>query len=171
MSGPALPKSGRRLVVLALLAALPACGSDGDTPANGLTDEQIEALSLDKAKDEAGTGRPDLLGLEPLAPADIADPGLRGGCTLSVGNEPYLVAGSRLAVAKRNGRSVSLTVNGPVNQAGAFFESDGMSISIGQPRSEAAGGAVPPGTARARINDRRMGNSVEAAGTWTCGGG
>jgi hypothetical protein len=153
----------------ALSALLAGCGSDR-TASEGLTDEQIEALSLGKAKEKGGTGRPDLLGLEPLAPNDFADPALRGGCTLSVANEPYLVAGPWAAVAKRNGRVLTLTVNGPVSHAGAFFETDTMSVSIGQPRSERAAGATPPGTARARINDRRFGTSVEAAGTWACGG-
>ena len=154
----------------ALLIALAGCGSRGDNSGNGLTDAQIEALSLGKAKNKGSTGRPEMSGLEPLTPADVSDPALRGGCALVVANESYLVAGPWNAVARRNGRLLTLQVNGPVSQAGAFFETEAMSISIGQPRGVQGSAPPPPGTARARINDRRMGNSLEVEATWRCGG-
>ena len=160
----------RGLAAAAAAAALllAACGSS-DPRGEGLTDEQIEALSLEKAKGDPASGRPDLLGLEPLVPADYADPALRGGCVLAVGNQPVLVTGPWAAVAKRNGRVRTLQVNGPISSAGAFFETEAMSISIGQPRERAAGPGPTPGIARARINDRRTGDSIEVEGSWRCG--
>lgn len=148
---------------------LAGCSPGGDQASGGLTDAQIEALSLDKAKQVPNSLLPDMLGLGELEPEDRNDPALRGGCILSIANQPLLLAGRYQGVVRRNGRVKRLQVNGPIGSTGAFLENEELSISIGQPR-DGAGAAPRPGIARARINDRRNGNSTEVEANWSCGG-
>jgi hypothetical protein len=154
------------LLALACFAA--ACGSSPQ--GEGLTLEQINALGL--AKDEKAPRPPpppNLFGLEPLSAADVAATGVTDGCGLSIGGQPILVANPTGAFVKREGAVARLTVDGPVGSAGGFFQSEALSISVGELPEDPNRAAPPPGSARARINDRRTGSSSELRADWTCG--
>lgn len=161
------------LAVAAATAMLAGC-SRASEEGGGLTPEQIEALGLankaDTPEAQVVAGPPDLLGLQPLSDVDMAQARMVRGCLLVHAGQPMLAAIPYYGLVRRNGELVSLRADGPVGGSGGFFQTETLSISIGQIQAPPGEAALPGGSARARINDRRRGESTEVRAVWRCAG-
>jgi hypothetical protein len=106
-----------------------------------------------------------------LLPADRARVTGEILCTLARDGRPILLAGSKRALARVDGKAVLLDVAGPMSASAAFFRAPGVTISLGR-HEEVDRKADAPGIpwrvgvtvgGRDNVEDQKL----DAA--WTCG--
>lgn len=109
--------------------------------------------------------------LDFLLPADRAHATGAILCTLTQKGRPLLLAGARRALARVDGKPVTLDLSGPMSASAAFFRAPGITISIGrravvEPRADAPGIAWPVGVTVGGL-DNVEDEKIEAR--WVCG--
>jgi hypothetical protein len=141
-----------RLLAPFALLLLAACGGreDGAEP-RANSQEELENR-LDKLADRTSEDiePPDRLG--DLVQADVG-PELRSepACRLSRKGRLVLIVNGAGAVARIDGRRVSLSVSGPVGPTGGFLEAPGVTVSVGRIEAPVPGGADHGREWRARV--------------------
>jgi len=157
------------LPVLALAAALVACGSGGDEQPQANSAEElanrIETLSV-LQPDPPPPPRLAFLKEKDLGPELRTRP----ACRLHRDRKLILVVNASGAVARVDGRRVALAVAGPVGPTGGYFEAPGVTFSVGRiapvvPEAEGYGQGWPARASVGGIKDREP-QRIEA--TWIC---
>ena len=127
-----------RIFATAVTLLACACGTERaqepvDAAAADALANRIEAVAELEEKEPPPPPR-----LAALAPADIPPAFLAGpSCRLQQGDRLLLIATSKGAVVRADGRVMQLRVAAPAGPSGGFFEADGVTVSIGR-RAEAA---------------------------------
>jgi hypothetical protein len=152
------------LGLAALLLLVAGCGSRASETAAVPSPEEIRKLMQSNVVEE----KPPPLRLGVLADAEIP-PRLRGKplCRLWQGEKVLLVAKGSEALARIDGRVLTLAQGGPVDATGAFFRGPAITISIGG-RDLHPIGAAPAGVTLAGGPPDAVPQKLEAM--WGCYG-
>ena len=162
--------SAKGAMLLALLA-LPASAchrAANDQPV--LPPDQLSnAIEAVRVEHKVVPQPPKRLGF--LLPADLARVSGSVLCTLAQRGRPILVAGTRRALARVDGKSVLLDLGGPIGPSAAFFRAPGVTISLGR-HSEVDPKADVPGIPRpvgVTVGGREDVEDEKIEATWACG--
>jgi hypothetical protein len=91
-------------------------------------------------------------------------------CTLQQHDRPVLVAGATRALARVDGRAMTLALSGPMDASAAFFSASGVTISIGRHapvarEADAPGIAWPVGVTVGGLDNVE---DEKIYATWSC---
>ena len=150
---------------------LAACGDQGDDAVARANSVEELTNRLDKLSDRTSEDIEPPARLGDLRPEDVG-PWPRPGsvCRLARNRRLILLVDSAGAVARIDGRRVTLAVAGPVGPTGGFFTAPGVTVSVGRtkplvPGAESAAGAWP---ARLSVGGDPERPIEKYEATWAC---